>query len=585
MKKNKTLLIVIIVLLVILAIGGGTFAYIYFGTDLLKSDKELFAKYTMLIGDDEEGFSPRVLAEYENKKELTPYQNSGSFSVNNQVISNDNLSLEVLGVFQALVEKSNETNITFSGKTDRANMLVEEDISINYSDTVNLPFKYKQDGDLYGIQADILSPNYFAVENNNLQDLLLKLGATDVSGIPNRIEPTVIESLQFTDEEKTHILNNYIMPIYNNLPEEKFSKNENSDGSNDYILTLTFDEVQDLLIQALQTLSNDQMMLTKINNILQELYGESVDTITSQDVQSAIEELQGATVDQGNVVIKVTEKDRKTTKIAFDFNDEDASIIIEISKTQNESGILYDFNIDISTPDTEGIKDIDGININMQMSYGGINTDNVSENINIAIAIPEMMNLSYAYNNNISFGNVSIEPFDSNNVAVLNNYPAEQLQPFVVQLAYVIAETNASQMQQIGYSEEFINPMVIWFGAPVIYSSLGIYNDAVDTVTDNNLDELEIQVNNQQFENYKGEISGTQVRALCDLVGSHNLSSLGDNLINIKLGEAASSTTMTSNINDIEQIKSSILAGRNYNVTMTYDSNTGYICEIGIVEI
>ena len=27
-------------------------------------------------------------------------------------------------------------------------------------------------------------------------------------------------------------------------------------------------------------------------------------------------------------------------------------------------------------------------------------------------------------------------------------------------------------MQQIGYSEEFINPMVIWFGAPVIYSSI-----------------------------------------------------------------------------------------------------------------
>ncbi len=480
MKKNKTLLIVIIVLLVILALGGGTFAYIYFGTDLLKSDKELFAKYTILIGDDEEGFSPKILAEYENKKELTPYQNNGSFSVNNQVISNDSLPVEVFGVFQALVEKSNETNITFSGKTDRANMLVEEDISINYSDTVNLPFKYKQDRDLYGIQADILSSNYFAVENNNLQDLLLKLGATDVSGVPNRIEPTVIEALQFTDEEKTHILNNYIMPIYNNLPEEKFSKNENSNGSNDYILTLTFDEVQDILIQALQTLSNDQMMLTKINNILQELYGEGVDTITSQDIQGAIEELQGATVNQGNVVITVTEEDRKTTKIAFDFNDEDASIIIEISKTQNESGILYDFNIDISTPDTEGIKDIDGININMQMSYGGINTDNVSENINIAIAIPEMMNLSYAYSNNISFGNVSIEPFDSNNVAVLNNYPAEQLQPFVLQLVYVIAETNASQMQQIGYSEEFINPMLIWFTAPVVYSTIYQQNALID---------------------------------------------------------------------------------------------------------
>lgn len=577
--KKKGLIIGIIVLIVLLILTGAAFAYIYFGTDLLKTNKELFAKYTVLAMSEEDGFFPKVLTDYGVKKETMAYENSGSFSVNNQVISNDNISLEVLGVFQALVEKSNEANITFSGKTDRANRLVEEDISINYSDTVNLPFKYKQDGDLYGIQADILSPIYFAVENNNLQDLLLKLGATDVSGMPNRIEPTVIESLQFTDEEKTYTLNNYIMPVYNNLQEEKFSKNENSDGSNDYILTLTFDEVQDILVQTLQTLSNDQMMLAKINNILQELYGESIDTITSQDVQSLIEELQGATVNQGNVVITVTEEDRKTSKITLDFNDADAKIIIAITKSQNESRIFYDYNIDIIT------SDIQGINFNMQMLYNGINTDNVSESINITTVIPEMMNLSYSYSNNISFGNVSIEPFDSNNVAILNNYPAEQLQPFVAQLAYVIAETNASQMQQIGYSEEFINPMFIWFTAPVIYSALGIYDTAVDTITNNNLDELEIQVNNQQFENYKGEISGTQVRTLCDLVSSHNLSSLGDNLINIKLGEAASSTTMTSNINDIEQIKSSILAGKNYNVTMTYDSNTGYICEIGIVEI
>lgn len=502
MKKSKTLLIVIIVLLVILALGGGTFAYIYFGTDLLKSDKELFAKYTILIGDDEEGFSPKILAEYENKKKLTPYQNNGSFSVNNQVISNDSLPVEVFGVFQALVEKSNETNITFSGKTDRANMLVEEDISINYSDTVNLPFKYKQDGDLYGIQADILSPNYFAVENNNLQDLLLKLGATDVSGIPNRIEPTVIEALQFTDEEKTHILNNYVMPIYNNLPEEKFSKNENSKiGDNDYILTLTFDEVQDMLIQALQTLSNDQMMLTKINNILQELYGESIDTITSQDIQNAIEELQGATVNQGNVVITVTEEDRKTRGITVDLNDEDAEIIMAITKSQNESRILYDVNIDIITPE------IQRINFNMQMLYSGINTDNVSENINIAIAIPEMMNLSYAYNNNISFGNVSIEPFDSNNVAILNNYSAEQLQPFVVQLAYAIAETNASQMQQIGYTEEFINPMVMWFGAPIIYSSLGIYNNAQESVLDSAEQVQDILETEQNLTNAEADVN------------------------------------------------------------------------------
>lgn len=172
-----------------------------------------------------------------------------------------------------------------------------------------------------------------------------------------------------------------------------------------------------------------------------------------------------------------------------------------ITKSQNESRILYDVNIDIITPE------IQGINFNMQMLYSGINTDNVSENINIAIAIPEMMNLSYAYNNNISFGNVSIEPFDSNNVAILNNYSAEQLQPFVVQLAYAIAETNASQMQQIGYTEEFINPMVMWFGAPIIYSSLGIYNNAQESVLDSAEQVQDILETEQNLTNAEADVN------------------------------------------------------------------------------
>ena len=38
--KNKKALIVIIVLLIILAVCGGAFAYVYFATDLLKSNSK-----------------------------------------------------------------------------------------------------------------------------------------------------------------------------------------------------------------------------------------------------------------------------------------------------------------------------------------------------------------------------------------------------------------------------------------------------------------------------------------------------------------------------------------------------------------
>ena len=47
--KNKKALIVIIVLFIILAVCGGTFAYVYFATDLLKSNSQMFSKYGTML--------------------------------------------------------------------------------------------------------------------------------------------------------------------------------------------------------------------------------------------------------------------------------------------------------------------------------------------------------------------------------------------------------------------------------------------------------------------------------------------------------------------------------------------------------
>ena len=78
--KRKGLIIGIIVLIVLLILTGAAFAYIYFGTDLLKTNKELFAKYTVLAMSEEDGFFPKVLTDYGVKKETMAYENSGSFS-------------------------------------------------------------------------------------------------------------------------------------------------------------------------------------------------------------------------------------------------------------------------------------------------------------------------------------------------------------------------------------------------------------------------------------------------------------------------------------------------------------------------
>ena len=55
-KTNKVLIIILITFLIILICGGGAIAYVYFATDLLKSNQELFFKYLSQVVDEEDCF-------------------------------------------------------------------------------------------------------------------------------------------------------------------------------------------------------------------------------------------------------------------------------------------------------------------------------------------------------------------------------------------------------------------------------------------------------------------------------------------------------------------------------------------------
>lgn len=466
--KKKGVLITIIVILILLVLAGGAFAYVYFATDLLKTDKELFAKYFVRIGDEEKGMSSTSLTEYENKKLSTPYTNNGTFTVNSNLLTDASTDL-TMQVVEGLMNYGNNTNISFSGKVDNPNKKVEENITINYTDTVNLPFTYKQVGDVYGIQADILSPSYISVENNNLQELFQKLGTTDVTNIPNKIEAQEIQSLQFTDEELTHISTQYIMPMYEGLSEEKFSKTENADGSNSYTLTITNIELRDILVTMLQTLKNDTAMLTKINSILAEMYQENDMTVTAENIQELIDSLTSADItEEMNIAITVTQNDGKTNKVDIKVDD----VTIEMLMEQTDSNIVYTINLA-----QQG-----NIILTIQIRYEGITTNIVKEVLNITINVPDSTNTIYTFENTLNFGGtVEIADFDTNNSILINDYSEEQLQFLILQIAYIIEQTNTSQMTQIGFPTELGNPMIMWIYGPIE----GLNNGT--TVTDNSV--------------------------------------------------------------------------------------------------
>mgnify|MGYP005819785331 CR=1 FL=1 len=466
--KKKTLLIVIIFIIILLLIAGGVFAYLFLATDMFKTNKELFAKYTaLMINDKSDSEAITSLENYFNKKKSVAYTNEGDFSA---YIGNleDNTDESMQTIINA-INIANNTNITFNGKIDNANKKVEENIQINYTDTVNLPFTYKQDGDIYGIKMDSITPNYVAIENNNLKELFQKLAATDVSQIPDRLEAQEIESIKFTDEEKAHLLNTYLQPIFNGISEEKFSKIENTDGSTNYNLTLTKQEIKNILVQALQILSTDTMMLNKINNIILEVYQDETMNISSEDIQELIDNLNETSADDSNITISVTKKDGSTNKISISSED----TVLEFTKNQTKSNVSYNF--DITGTDTN--------NISAQIAYSGLDTNTITESYLFTVDITgenaENISLEYSFNNTVTFDNsITIDAIPQESTAVLNNYPAEQVQPFITQLGMAISQINSNQMTQIGYQAEFINPMVMWFTAPSILQQLELFDRA-----------------------------------------------------------------------------------------------------------
>ena len=118
-SKNKGLKIAIIIVIFILVLGI-TFSCLYFLTDLFKSNKELFFKYTAQIVQQENGFIGDGLKQYLDKKQNTPYEDNGNIDFD--------ISLPDLGQNDDALDNF---NISFSGKMNKPNAKNEQNINFS----------------------------------------------------------------------------------------------------------------------------------------------------------------------------------------------------------------------------------------------------------------------------------------------------------------------------------------------------------------------------------------------------------------------------------------------------------------------
>ena len=316
-KSTKILIILIVVILITILLGG--FAFAYLATDIFRSEKDLFFKYITQIGDSENGFIDNQLKEYFEKRRNTPYNDEGNFSVN---ITAENGQEEF--------ENINNFNITYSGQVDEANSKAEQNISINYSDEVNFPVTYKQIGNTLGLQTKYIGSKYIAVETDNLENTIGEDITVPEIGINND------EKANLTDEQKNNIKNTYMGVLNNNLGEEKFSKVKESE-LNGYKLTLTGEELKNILVQLLETLKNDQTTLDIINQHLG--VKEASNKLETDDIDDLIESINDEEFDEQNIEITVYSKNGKTSKMKIYTTN--GSFNIEKIKEDNKLKLLF----------------------------------------------------------------------------------------------------------------------------------------------------------------------------------------------------------------------------------------------------
>ena len=556
-KKNTKILLILIIIIVIIILAG--VGILVFATDIFKSDKEMFFKYMADLGTSCRGFLDDGLKQYFEKKNNTPYNDEGEFSVN---ISSDNE--------QKKFENVNNFNISFSGQVDTANSKAAQNISLNYSNDVKFPINYKQIENKIGLQTKYVGSKFVAIETEKLNKFSEDLDDVESYGeMVDKLQK--MGKVELTEDEKSHIKDTYITVINQQLEKDKFSKVKESDMSG-YKLSLTGTDLQNVLVKLLETLKNDQTTVDKLNEYLK--IQKNSAKITASQIDDAIKSIKDDTdFSDKNFEIAVYQKNRDVCKLVIETTEGTIAIEKKIEGNQQNIVVSYEMKEDKKSK------------ISFSANFENLESlQNIKENYELIMSLPEVAESStttdvdsevvvykYNFSNDVNFtDSATVEDFSSDNSLMLTDYDSDQVSSFLNAVVERISEVNEQQMGQLGL-EASKNPIVN------IIPSIGLYlgNMNVLNQVNSNMSEAEINNFNQKFEAYEStNLKGVTVKGLLSTISLNNQSEETSNEIkeiNYNGEEYEASEQ------NITLIKGEIDTEKSYRVEFEKDQDTGLI--------
>ena len=485
-KNTKILMILIILVLLIILVAGGVYAYL--ATDLFRSDKDIFFKYASKLADKKQGLIDENLSQYIEKKKTNAYTNEAEFKPNVTAKSG-----------QSKFDNVNKFNASFTGKVDKTNSKSEQNVSLNYSDSVKFPVNYRKIDNETGLQTDYVGNKYIVLDTENTSNLANSSETQEIETDINSLEK--ITQLNLSETEKDQIINTYMQVLTENLTTDKFSKITDSNKKG-YKLQLTGDDIKNIETKLLETLKNDQTTLDKLNEYLKEQKNSA--KITSNTIDRAIKNISNQDLENEKLEITLFVSKGKVDNITIETNE----IKLEIAKTENNNIAQYNINFEVlQNNNQEAISKISII-----AKYEGLKEkQKVSESYEIELANEEIT-YDYKIDNNVSFGEgIEIEDFSNSNSMKLADYDEEKVATFMQAVFARIEQTNKKQMEELGVEE---NPITKMF--PSLAETFPMSQDGQgDEETINNF--------NQKFEMYAStNLQGTTVKGLITTISTNN---------------------------------------------------------------
>ena len=588
--KGKKILIIVIILVAVLAIVGTTFAYLFLATDILKGTNELFAKY---ITQNFETYSKlknsEILNTYNSLKNEDKYEENSELKVTYSEggeISNpfNNLSAKLTA------QKDNDKNYYYA------------DGQILFVDEEYLESEIIKENGIYGIRFSDVAKQFIGIKNDqNLEEISKDIGIDSIylDTLMNIIDGTQSASEEvISKQDAENLKDKYLKIVTDSITNGTFSKqtkamityNNTTTKTNAYTVSLSSQQVENMIIQILNTAKSDTTLLDKFSNFINE------DIITAQ----LDEQIRKITEEYEIPSLKITvyENGKKTIRTIVEIG----SNKITIENTETSGNIKSNIQISLAQDDEtsqyqiEIIRKFSNDSEENEIKFTNLNNEENDENVTITSNIQKaddsstiesglsykngILNIGISLTNEIKLGNdfEKKQTLAERNYIVLNDISAERRKMIVDDLKKKVPEKAELRVE-------------------LLLEALQLKKGTVPDVPDYEMPQVEINKFNSKFEFYAGDqVSASNVKVLLNIV-KDNLGSVEITPINpenasviirdedIKYNFKLNIEKGKSNEQDTQNVSDKIKENKKYKVSINYKDINGLIDNIVIEEL